>query len=175
VFDFQSDDRDRVRHARAVRRAAEWLLAPEVRPFWRTAFPVARTDRMRRLNDVTAWNALRARAIAALLDLVPAASRPVIGTMSHPGLDVATIATDDAALDEFVRHSVAGMAHHAGSCRIGSADDPAAVVDPQGRVYGVRGLRVVDASVMPWVPRGNTNLPTLMVAEKMAAAMLAAD
>ena len=172
VFDFQSDDRDRARHAIAVRRAAEWLLSPEVRPYWRSAFPVARTDRMRRLNDVNAWNAWRAKAIAMVLDMVPAASRPVIGSMSYPGLDVATIAQDDAALDEFVRNGVSGMAHHAGTCRIGRADDPAAVVDSEGRVYGVSGLRVVDASVMPWVPRGNTNIPTIMVAEKMADAIL---
>lgn len=52
---------------------------------------------------------------------------------------------------------------------MGSAEDPDAVVDPAGRVYGVEGLRVVDASIMPWVPRGNTNIPTLMLAEKIAA------
>jgi 5-(hydroxymethyl)furfural/furfural oxidase len=55
---------------------------------------------------------------------------------------------------------------------MGRADDPHAVVDTQGRVRGVAGLRVVDASVMPTLPRGNTNLPTLMVAEKMASAIL---
>jgi 5-(hydroxymethyl)furfural/furfural oxidase len=174
VFDFQSDDRDRIRHAGAVRRGAEWLLSPEVRPLWRSAFPIARTDRMRRLNDVTAWNAWRARLIAAVLDSIPAASRPILGSMSYPGLDLETIAHDDAALDEFVRNGVSGMAHHAGTCRMGRADDPLAVTDPQGRVHGVEGLRVVDASVMPWVPRGNTNIPTIMVAEKIADAILAA-
>ena len=127
---------------------------------------------MRHLNDVNAYNSLRARAIAALLDVVPAASRPVIGTMSHPGLDVARLAVDDDAIDDFVRTAVAGMAHHAGTCRIGPADDPDAVVDGAGSVHGVAGLRVVDASVMPWVPRGNTNIPTVMVAEKIADAIL---
>ena len=166
--------RDRVRHAAAVRRAAEWLLAPEVRPYWRSAFPIARTERMRELNDINAWNSLRARAIATVLDMVPAASRPIVGTMSHRGLDIELLLQDDAALDEFVQNGVSGMAHHAGTCRMGRADDPSAVVDGKGRVYGVEGLRVVDASVMPWVPRGNTNIPTLMVAEKMADAILAA-
>lgn len=172
VFDFQSDDRDRIRHAGAVRRGAEWLLSPEVRPLWRSAFPVARTDRMRQLNDITTYNAWRARAIAAVLDAIPAASRPIIGSMSYPGLNLEMIANDDAALDEFVQNGVSGMAHHAGTCRMGRANDPLAVTDPQGRVYGVSGLRVVDASVMPWVPRGNTNIPTIMVAEKMADAIL---
>jgi 5-(hydroxymethyl)furfural/furfural oxidase len=72
-----------------------------------------------------------------------------------------------------VRRNVAGTFHVCGTCRIGSADDPEAVVDPEGRVYGIAGLRVADASVMPTVPRGNTNLPTIMVAEKLAAAMIA--
>mgnify|MGYP005998689685 FL=1 len=51
-------------------------------------------------------------------------------------------------------------------------NDPGAVTDMQGRVHGVAGLRVVDASIMPWVPRGNTNIPTLMIAEKIATTML---
>jgi 5-(hydroxymethyl)furfural/furfural oxidase len=172
AFAYQSDDRDRVRHADAVGRAASLLLAPQVRPLWRTAVPVASTQRLRGFNDINAYNNVRARAVSAFLDLVPAASRPVIGSLSLPGVDVATLARDEAVRDEFVRGSVAGMAHHAGTCRMGRADDRDAVTDAQGRVYGVQGLRVVDASLMPWVPRGNTNLPTQMVAEKISAAIL---
>ncbi len=56
---------------------------------------------------------------------------------------------------------------------MGRADDPAAVVDEAGRVHGIGGLRVADASVMPVVPRGNTNIPTIMVAEKLADAIRA--
>ena len=55
---------------------------------------------------------------------------------------------------------------------MGADDDPMAVTDPQGRVRGIQGLRVVDASVFPVVPRANTNFPVLMVAEKIADAML---
>jgi 5-(hydroxymethyl)furfural/furfural oxidase len=51
---------------------------------------------------------------------------------------------------------------------IGRADDSMAVVDPECRVYGVRGLRVADASVMPSVPSANTNTPTIMIAERAA-------
>ena len=49
---------------------------------------------------------------------------------------------------------------------MGAADDPAAVTDPSARVYGVEGLRVCDTSIMPCVPRANTNIPTIMIAEK---------
>ncbi|MBP6898451.1 MAG: GMC family oxidoreductase N-terminal domain-containing protein [Burkholderiaceae bacterium] len=61
--------------------------------------------------------------------------------------------------------------HPVGTCRMGRADDPLAVVDPELRVRGVQGLRIADASVMPSITSGNTNSPTLMIAERCAALM----
>lgn len=168
-FNYHSDDRDRLRHMGAVVRAAEMLLSPEVRPLWHTAVPISRNSRVRQFNKISTANAIRARAVAALLDLIPAASRPIMSTLTKAGVDIVKLVEDEDALSEFVRDNVSGPAHHVGTCRMGSADDPDAVVDPVGRVYGVDGLRVVDASIMPWVPRGNTNIPTLMLAEKIAA------
>jgi 5-(hydroxymethyl)furfural/furfural oxidase len=55
---------------------------------------------------------------------------------------------------------------------MGRADDPLAVTDGSGRVIGVQGLRVADASIMPSVPCANTNLPTIMIGEKIAATIL---
>jgi len=72
----------------------------------------------------------------------------------------------DAELVDFIRAKAETVYHPAGSCRMGS--DDAAVVDPQLRVRGVDGLRVIDASVMPTLPTGNTNAPAIMIAERAA-------
>ena len=74
----------------------------------------------------------------------------------------------DAALDAWLLKT-AGNAHHtSGTCKMGPASDPMAVVDQYCRVYGLQGLRVVDAAIMPNVTRSNTNATTIMIAERVA-------
>ena len=80
--------------------------------------------------------------------------------------------TDDAALRAFVRLHAKTVYHPVGTCRMGP--DAGAVVDAELRVHGVDGLRVIDASVMPHIPGGNTNAPTIMIAEKGADLLKAA-
>ena len=135
-------------------------------------FPVKFTDRLRRLNRITPANKVKSTVIAELIDLVPSLAGPIFSTLADRRIDLATLVEDDDALAEHVRDNVAGMFHPVGTCRMGRADDPHAVVDAAGRVRGVGGLRVVDASIMPTLPRGNTNIPTIMVAEKISAAIL---
>ena len=79
-----------------------------------------------------------------------------------PGKD----AISDADLDAFIRSTTQLCQHPVGTCRMGRGD--LAVVDPQARVYGVEGLRVVDASIMPTVPGGNTNAAVIMAGEKVS-------
>lgn len=79
----------------------------------------------------------------------------------------AHIQSDDE-IDDYVKANVESAYHPSCSCKMGRASDPTAVVDPEGRVIGVEGLRVVDSSIMPQVTTGNLNAPTIMIGEKMA-------
>jgi choline dehydrogenase len=76
--------------------------------------------------------------------------------------------TSDEAIDAFIRAKVESAYHPCGTCRMGRADDPMAVVDGETRVIGIDRLRVVDSSIMPSITTGNLNAPTIMLAEKAA-------
>jgi choline dehydrogenase len=86
------------------------------------------------------------------------------GRELQPGAPVQT----DEQIDAFVRAKVESAYHPSCSCKMGAPDDPRAVVDPQARVRGLEGLRVVDSSIMPSITTGNLNAPTIMLAEKAA-------
>ncbi|MFT8675786.1 MAG: choline dehydrogenase [Acetobacter sp.] len=87
---------------------------------------------------------------------------PYRGRELQPGADCQT----DEQIDAFIRDKVESALHPSCTCKMGSPDDPMAVVDPQTRVIGVEGLRVVDSSIMPRITNGNLNAPTVMLAEK---------
>ena len=93
---------------------------------------------------------------------------PYRGEEINPGPSVQT----DADLDATIRATLETMYHPTSTCKMGKEDDKMAVVDNQSRVIGIQNLRVVDASVMPSIVSGNTNAPTIMIAEKVADMML---
>jgi choline dehydrogenase len=94
------------------------------------------------------------------------ALQPFVGEEVMPGAGVQT----EAQMIEEIRERGVSNLHPVGTCRMGREVD--AVVDPRLRVYGVPGLRVADASIMPQVPGGNTNAPSIMIGEKCAAMVL---
>jgi 5-(hydroxymethyl)furfural/furfural oxidase len=173
-FNYLDDSRDRQCMVGGVQKVIDMLHAPELCGLWHAAVPVSRPNKMRALNDITLTNTIRAKILSGVFDTVPALGKPILAGLSEPGLDLAEARDNPEALNEIVTKSIAGVFHPGGTCRMGAGDDPMAVTDPQGRVYGVEGLRVVDASLMPTLPRGNTNIPTIMMAEKISAEMLAA-
>ncbi|WP_339763597.1 choline dehydrogenase [uncultured Sulfitobacter sp.] len=99
------------------------------------------------------------------------AFKPFVKGEIQPGADVQT----DDELDAFIRDHAESAYHPCGTCRMGRADDPDAVVDPQGRVIGVDGLRVADSSIFPRITNGNLNGPSIMVGEKMSDHILGID
>jgi len=92
---------------------------------------------------------------------------PYRGDEIQPGKDVST----DDEIDAWVLDNVESAYHPSCTCKIGSEDDPMAVLDSDCRVRGVQNLRVVDSSVFPTITNGNLNAPTIMVAEKAADAI----
>ncbi|MDD9722891.1 choline dehydrogenase [Sulfitobacter sp. PR48] len=96
------------------------------------------------------------------------AFRPYVKHEIQPGAALQS----DAELDGFIRDHAESAYHPCGTCRMGSADDPLAVVDPQARVIGVEGLRVADSSVFPRITNGNLNGPSIMVGEKVSDLLL---
>jgi 5-(hydroxymethyl)furfural/furfural oxidase len=173
-FNFADDELDMLRFTDGFRRIVELVSYQPIKGLCTTTFPVRFTDRIRRLNQLTRANAVKTALIAGILDAVPGLSDLVFGRLTGRRVDLAALIADRDALAEHVRQNVAGTFHVCGTCRMGRADDRDAVTDAQGRVRGLFGLRVVDASIMPTIPRGNTNIPTIMLAEKIAADICAA-
>jgi 5-(hydroxymethyl)furfural/furfural oxidase len=170
-FNFVGEEIDLLRLMDGFRRIVALVSSDPVRALYTTVFPVRFTDRIRQLNQLTRANAIKAAIIAGTLDAVPALADFVFGRLTGRRIDLAELVNDKAALADYVRNNVAGTFHVCGTCRMGRADNPDAVVDNSGRLRGIGGLRVVDASIMPAVPRGNTNIPTIMLAEKIATDM----
>ena len=106
------------------------------------------------------------QALAAQPELQKLAATMAIGAAA--GTDVPT---SDREFAEFALANVCDTVHATSTCRMGDAGDPEAVVDPQGRVLGLEGLRVADTSILPWTTRANTNLTAILVGEKIAQVM----
>jgi len=170
-FNLLSDRRDLERLMNGFRRMAALQMSAPLSAVTDKPFPASYSDRVRKIGVVNAKNKVLTAIAAAMMDGPAALRHYMIDNFVVEGFTFDQVMNDDEALEAFVRKAAIGVWHASCSCRMGRPDDPMAVVDNQGRVKGVQGLRVVDASIFPVVPCANTNFPTLMAAEKIAEAM----
>lgn len=172
-FNLLSDKRDLDRLMSGFKLMAAVQMTDALRQVTDAPFPTSYSDRVRQIGVVNTKNKWLTRLVATMLDGPAALRRYMIDNYVVEGFTFDQVLNDDDALEAFVRKAAIGVWHASCTCRMGRDDDPMAVVDTQGRVRGVQGLRVVDASIFPVVPCANTNFPTLMTAEKISEAVLA--
>ncbi|MRU14281.1 choline dehydrogenase [Roseovarius sp. A21] len=121
--------------------------------------PVIRFNYMSEKSD---WQEFR-KCIRLTREIIAqAAFKPYLSHEIQPGADVQS----DDEIDDFIREHAESAYHPCGTCKMGSKDDPMAVVDSHARVIGVEGLRVADSSIFPRITNGNLNAPSIMVGEK---------
>ena len=136
-------------------------------------FPVSYGTRARKVGVYSNWNRLQTWIGAQAMDASSFMRRWIIENMIADGPSIKDLMEDDSTIEQWIRKTVLGHWHASCTCRMGREEDPGAVTDPSGRVYGVSGLRVCDASIMPMVPCANNNISTIMIGEKISASILA--
>ena len=163
AFNVLSDSRDYERLVAGLRFTLGLLTEPSVAAMHGEIFlPEAAVVESLARRD--SWNALKARAIATILDRAWMRDK----LLGSSRIDPEKLLGDEKALREFVRRCGAPQAHDSGTCRMGRADDADAVVDGCGRVHGIASLRIVDASIFPTVPTGYPHFIVIATAEKIA-------
>jgi len=162
-FNLLDDERDMERLVGGLRLALELLADQALERIRNEVFtPHMSIGSHLAKNSVRNW--IEAELISSALRIGPLRR----ALLRKDALNVHAMVKDERALREYVRRYAQAVYHACGTCRMGRADDPQAVVDSDGQVLGVDGLRVIDASVFPTVPSAATHLPVLMLAEKMA-------
>ncbi|OAF10755.1 glucose-methanol-choline oxidoreductase [Bradyrhizobium centrolobii] len=167
-----SDPRDLERLISTVRLLAKLVIHPALNPETGDFFPASYSPRIKRLSRYSTSNRILASILGQMLDVPAGVRQLLIRLVLLNGTAFQATLADDRALESFVRQSVFGVWHPVGTCRMGDPADPLAVVDPEGRVIGSENIYVADASVMPRLPTANTNIPVIMVAEKISDALL---
>lgn len=162
------DERDRLRMMDAMRRMAKMFRDPDVAAVTDQPFASAYSDRVRKISADTVWNSLQRGILSSLLDASPLTRRLAIDFLVAEGPRLERLVAGDSELSRHVTRATTGVWHPSGTCRMGADGDPLAVTDSRGRVRGLGGVYVCDASIMPEVPRANTNIPTIAVAERIS-------
>lgn len=166
------DDRDVERLATGFRRLVEILRQPSLKDVIHDPFPVKFSRFIRYMTQVNARNSFLQGMLGRWLDLHPGFRRILTKAALANAPSIGALLSDPKKLADYLRYNVMSVWHISGTCKMGAQSDPMAVVDSSGRVFGIANLRVVDASIMPSLPRANTNIPVIMIAEKLADSIL---
>ena len=164
-FNLLENALDRQRMRQIVRLGLDLLVDDAVAPVRGDVFAIVPSSLVRRLNRPSLANRLISKAMAALLD-GPAGIRRMALRRSGFLIDLDNDRRDEQ-VETLLKFTIP-VYHPTGSCSMGRVDDIRSVVDSRCNVKGIAGLRVIDASIMPVIPSGNTCLPTMMVAEHAA-------
>lgn len=171
-FRMLTDRRDVERMVDGLGLAVELMQDDAVRPLRHELFAAGYSRVVRQLNEPGAANLIVTRLMAALLD----GPEPLRHLMIKYGIGARDVdercMTRPDWLARTIRQRAMGTYHPAGTCKLGASDDPDAVVDTKCSLREVAGVSVVDASIMPTLVRGNTNIPVIMLAERAADLML---
>lgn len=166
------DDSDTDRLADGFRVIAGLLRDPLMASVIEHPFAVRFSPLIRRMSQVSRANAWIMGTLGRLLDGPAWLRRLMVKRVLSNAPPIDALLSDPGKLKSYLRRYAMSVSHVTCTCRMGRPDDPLAVVDPDGLVHGVENLRIVDASVMPSLPRANTNLATMMIAEKISDSIL---
>ena len=170
-FNMLSDPRDLARLKQALTFGACLMKDANMKACSDVIFAASYSPRVASVARPGIWNALQRGTLCGLLEMSGPLRKRLVHSLVTQGVTLEALLNDDAAMTHFVTSNVGGTWHPSGTCRMGKASDPDAVTGADGAVHGVEGLFVCDASLMPSIPRANTNVPTIMIAERIADAL----
>jgi len=172
-MNYLSDERDRARLVKLFQFAAATLISDEVSRITSNPFPTIYSERVSKLAEPTAMNRVLTRLVATILDSGSVARKFMINNVITAAPDLFHLLADEQAATDYVCGAVCPIWHVSGTCTMGDERNPMTVTTPDGRLIGAENVFVADASIMPTVTNANTNLPVLMVAERVSDAIKA--
>lgn len=167
-FNWLDDARDRERLLGAFLRMAGMFTNEPVKTYALDPFPSSFSERVAAISKPTGLNLVLTNVAAAILDSAAPLRKLLIEGIISEAPALKKLMADREAAMEYVCSAVRSAWHPSCTCRMGSPDDPMAVTDHRGAVIGVQNLYIADASIMPRVTRTNTNLPSIMIGERVA-------
>ncbi len=152
----------------AFRRMASILVSDPVPQYMSNLFASKFSQRVRNVSLKNFRNMAITNMAALMMDSSASLRKFLFDKVISDSRPLPELLADHAVLERHVRDNVQSAWHASCTCRMGDPADPRTVVDPGGKVVGATNLFVADASVMPEVSRTNTNIPTIMIAERIA-------